>query len=701
MARRTRRFALGLVASCCCAAVGAPSARAQSAPEINRPVFVAAGTEILDRDRKPVRKTETEEVLVVREIADPLLWCESRVPALAGGFVPASATRPATRSDLTSFAREASTRTSTAATTPGADPQLAAAEALAARLLKEEEALAPALPPGCRPAPPLPPGAAGSRSPVIGYLKLPPGSKLTDAAIDLSGRLLLAGLASAWPAELGLPARSLSGTPRSPGPGAFSFLIRFAPDLSNASDLVLEPLMDYGHFTRIAVHPSGDLLLLCGNSRTLQPGETARLLGPQRGDSGGCVLRLDGGLVEREWFASLRTMPPNLNGFRCDGFGRLLLLHDFGARNSSPELRRLFVAGGGERPWRGWNEGSSRVVRLTPKEDFLRPWFGVWTHGDPNFPALASPIGKKGQPSRAGTPIVWGGSEGKGAGPNPIVGASYLAEGLLVTRENRPVLMGSIAFNMPQPDFDPFILALDPEGKPLWANVPIEGLLSEPDQKYQCAAIDPSNGDLVVSFWEHGENVHTLYRDPDGLIPTYNGSSGNMKATWIGRFDGTTGAFRSSTFLMAKKASTLASTRPAWNSLALKSLACDSKGLVHVAGASTRIPPTTADALIPGAPASGGGAYFATFTPDLRSLTYATHLTRSGGSAETVLCGAGDQVIILGTAPGRGDALPASPRPLPPYLSSQPASNADGLPFLAILMPPREPAPAQWKLETP
>lgn len=651
-------------------------------PEPNAPAEVVVAGEVRDEKGAPVRQTLENEIVMVVGIEGTMARVESAFESLENGYLPVANLRLATLQQLFAYRAQEDALRDESIRKKEESLREKRAE-LARQWLAAEKDLVGV--PATRRPDLIKPGMRG------GYLVVGPNTEVFDIGVEPQGTVLVLGKANtvANP-SFRTPPRNLDGSAwKERGAGYIQFLIRISSDFSDVSDFVVFSPDEIKEMRSLAVDASGSVYLGLANIIRYQPQGVQREWMPESLEIKRGVMKLDPALKRMEWAVDLPGLPEVIAGFSVDARGRVLLGMDHGRRYSTPLMLRLWANGGGERPWQADRlKGATRFLLSADDPFWKKGVFAVWLDRAMDYPKLATPIGPMGAPDNAGQPIKWK----DGNTTNPINGGHFWLNDVIPGPEGRIYLLGSIPFNMPMPDFEPFIICLDDRGEVEWVNIPITGLLSEPDQKYQAAAVDPSNGDLVVSFWEHGENVHTLIKDPGGFIPAYNGKSGNMKATWIGRFNGRTGQLRHSTYLMSKKIGTLKKARPEWNSMDVTALKVAPDGLVHVCGKGARVMPTTTDAIIRNA-AEGGSAYMAIFTADLSKLVYATHLTRKGGKPAHLEILADKTTLVVGTTAGESGLLPLSETPA--FLSAKPGQGDDGV-FFVALNPERVAKQADW-----
>lgn len=118
-----------------------------------------------------------------------------------------------------------------------------------------------------------------------------------------------------------------------------------------------------------------------------------------------------------------------------------------------------------------------------------------------------------------------------------------------------------------EPDFEPAVMAMDPDGALLWWSrlyhevTPAgDTVNSSPDQYIDALAIDysqpPSTGMLVVNARCHGNNVENLWEGntiaanpgASGFQNNFTGSSGNIHISWLGKLKLANGTLMHSTY---------------------------------------------------------------------------------------------------------------------------------------------------------
>jgi hypothetical protein len=387
----------------------------------------------------------------------------------------------------------------------------------------------------------------------------------------------------------------------------------------------------------------------------------------------------------------VRTIPilPKVKDFAVDAANRPVVLDAPKSRTGGAFLVRYFASGYHERLWPDAPDGSTRRLKI----DFSSPAladgpFAIWAKKAESLPDFPTPLGPWGGAPNAGQPIVWTNVK---SGQNPIRGANLTPGALALDREGNILVAGTIPFHMGHPDFDPFLLKFSPSGRLLWNNCFLNGLLSEPDQKVQALVIDPSNGDILVSYWQHGNNKQTLLVPENAWLSRFTGTNGNIKITWIGRVDAASGKLRASTYLYAQMPESKNPKWPDLNSVGLSALGVTSQSWVCAAGGTTICLPTTSNAIIPSVSEYGGHPFFCVIEPDLTAPRYSTYLSAGqGGISHMVLCG--DRVALLaGTHKTDGTPPPVTQAGHLAGLSATPPEGEPEATFLAIIPIPAEP----------
>ncbi len=109
------------------------------------------------------------------------------------------------------------------------------------------------------------------------------------------------------------------------------------------------------------------------------------------------------------------------------------------------------------------------------------------------------------------------------------------------------------------PDFEPAVIAMNPDGSLLWWNRLYEetDANSSPDQYVDAVAIDHARDRVVVLARAHGNNVVNLWRgdqiasrpDARGFQNQFTGTRGNIHISWLGAFALASGELDASTYV--------------------------------------------------------------------------------------------------------------------------------------------------------
>lgn len=146
----------------------------------------------------------------------------------------------------------------------------------------------------------------------------------------------------------------------------------------------------------------------------------------------------------------------------------------------------------------------------------------------------------------------------------PVWGASSL----VVDRRNGNVYLGmnfkSFAVDAQSPDFEPAVIAFDPNGSLRWWSrlyheITPQGdtVVSIPDQYVDALAIDYAHDKLVVAARAHGNNIENLWEgnsiaaDPSafGFQNQFTGTNGNIHESWLGKLRLVDGVLTNSTYV--------------------------------------------------------------------------------------------------------------------------------------------------------
>lgn len=634
--------------------------------------FVFA-TEILDTDGVAVRTSAEGEVVRIRKIETGTAEVSSGRPELAGGLVPLSVLRvsssEANEAWISQGAREAGLVDQHLVSLK-AEPSVrdeAALEAAEAKIhFVPTAASANAV------------KAVSIREPVIGWFAPGGGTELVCLLTAPDGGLILAG--SARPPFHMPGARAWSGelpTVDTPNTAAMPFIARFASDFKSL-DLVVFRHDELAGIKSLEVGVDGSIWAIAS-----RPGES--LAGPDAEKTSTALLRFSPDLRAVTRSMALVT---EVGALRFDPQGRPVCLTLPPKRSGDGLLTRYFSEGRFERMWPEAPDGPTRRLKL----DFSSPSlasgpFALWAGKEDVYPDFPTPIGDWGAGSNAGKPMVWTNVKD---GRNPIREADLKPEALAIDKMGNAVVAGTIPFLMPLPDFDPFLMSFSPEGKLRWTNCFLTGLLSEPDQKTQALAIDPSNGDILVCYWQHGNNRQTLLLDPSGWLNKFTGTNGNIKITWIGRVDAESGRLKNSTYIYSRMPSPKNRGWPDLNSVTANAMTVDTEGRVYVGGGTTIAFPTTSNAFLPYVSEYGGHPFFVVLKPDLSGPVYSTYLSPGQGDVDHLSILGNSAAVLAGSHQTEGVSLPVINTEGFPFLSNTPPAGQKQAVFLAVLPVPNE-----------
>jgi hypothetical protein len=653
---------------------------AQDAPQLRRGSYAAfvSATEILDAAGAVLRTSTEGEVVRIRKIEAEKAEVTSDRPELVGGLVPLSALAASTSEANTAWvstgAREAGLVDQQLAGLK-AEPPAKDEAALEAAEAKADSVVASPLAPAAKPV--------SFREPVIGWFVPGAAAELTGVARSLDGSTLLTGTAHppikmpgarAWSGEL--PAAEASDSP------ALPFVARIAPDLKSI-ELVVFRTDEIAGLKSLRASPDGSLWVVAS-----KVGES--LAGADGSKASSCLLRFSPDLRS---ITRCMALVADVREVCFDSCGRPVGLTGSQRRSGGGFLTRYFSEGRFERMWPQAPDGPSRHLKL----DFSSPTlaggpFALWAKKSEVYPDFPTPFGDWGAAPNAGQPVVWTNAKG---GSNPIRKADLKPEALTIDRDGNLLVSGTIPFEMPLPDFDPFLMSFSPEGKLRWTNCFLTGLLSEPDQKTQALAIDPTNGDILACYWQHGNNRQTFLLDPHGWLNKFTGTNSNIKITWIGRVDPTSGKLKNSTYIYSQMPNSKNPRWPDLNSVTAKAMGVDSGGRVYVCGGTTISFPTTSNAYLPSVSEFGGHPFFAVLKPDLSGPHYSTYLSPGQGDVDHLAILPGGAALLVGTHQAEGVALPVTNTGTVPFLSKIPPPGEKKGVFIAILPVPAE--DAAWK----
>lgn len=626
--------------------------------------------EILSANGDVLRKAAPGEVVRVRITRDGWAEIASSIPDLVGGKVKFSGLRPATPEENEAWIA-ANKSHAVAAAEEAAPIEFVAPPEMEAKLAAAEP---PFRPPTGRSALPK---DSGVREPVMGWFA--PGAetqihsmeRLADGSIVMSGSLK--------PPITFPGARGWAG----PVPGSieegesFAFLARIAPDLQSLPDLLVFAPGEVRSLKRIRPSARGGFWILAGGTG---PGFAGELAAKSRD----ALLRISADFTSVLDSIPLAAAPRD---FVLDGNDRPVLLLAAGGRKGGGGLFQTFAGSHFHKPWAEAPDGPAHRLVL----DFSSPAlangpFALWAKKSEITPDFPTPLGPWGSEPNAGQPIQW---TNVASGKNPIRGANLMPEALVLDREGNVIVAGTIPFHMGFPDFDPFLIKFSPQGKFLWNNCFLAGLLSEPDQKTQSMTVDPSNGDILISYWQHGNNSRTLLLAPDGWLRQFTGTNGNIKISWIGRVDAATGQLKNATLLHSRLPESRNPKWPDLNSVSLAKIAADDRGRVFATGGTTLNLPVTSNAFLPSVTEYGGHPFFAVIKPDLSGPVYCTYLSPAKGNVRHMVLAAENLAVLAGELETAEPTLTSTGIQNSAFLTGSPPEGKSAT-FLAIVPVPDE-----------
>jgi len=645
----------------------------------------AKKAEILSASDEVVRTAPEGEVVRVRIVRDGWAEIGSSIPDLPGGKTRIENLVPATEQENAAWvaaglARAEEERLASLPFSPdpppGKEPGFEEAEA---KIDAGEATLIQA-------PPRLPLSALALKEPVLGWFHPAKNVELTGSASGYDGTLLITGNlrppivfpgARAWSGELPKE-ESAEASP-------LAFIARLVPDPKAASELVVfrnEELIG-AKLPRFA--PDGSIWIAARSA-----GES--LVGKEGSKGQGLLLRFSPDLRN---ISRVLPLAINVQDFTLDNRGRPVCLAGVTRRHGGGFLTRYFSEAPYERMWPDAPDGASRRLKL----DFSSPAlaegpFAIWAKKSEIYPDFPTPLADWGAEPNAGQQIIW---TNVPSGQNPIRDADLKPEALATDLTGSILVSGTIPFYMGYPDFDPFLIRLSPTGKLLWTNCFLNGLLSEPDQKTLALTIDPSNGDILVSYWQHGNNRRTLLLDPNGWLTKFTGTKGNIKITWIGRVEAESGKLKHSTYIYSRVPNPPNPGWPDLNSATANDLQVDRNGRVYVAGATTINFPTTANAFMPFVVEFGAHPMLVVLRPDLSAPHYSTYLSAGKGDVKQVAITPSGAAFCIGKHETGGVALPVSKTETFPFLSATPPEGVENGLFLALIPIPEE--EATWSFD--
>lgn len=679
---RAKRFGLRFVPAPLCLVLlatlslsASPDPAPTAANPVRRGTWAAFVTEtpIISADGRTVRTAPAGEVVRVRILRGDSAEVGSAVPDLPGGRVPVASLRPADAAENDAWVAKGRGRIA---------EQTREAAALDPVPTADAEPALEAVEPPPAPFPPTPalPPAPEIREPVIGWFTPGRATDLHAMALGADGSLYLTGVLKSpvvSPAARGW----LGAVPEPPideEDTTFAFIARITPDLASLADMVVFLPDEAAAIRTLRSDPLGRGIWA---SVTKAGG---RLAGKDAHKAPRSLV-----LFSPDLRSAIRAVPvlSDVKDFAIDAAGRPIVLESPAGRKGGGFLARYFSSGLYERLWPDAPDGPVRRLKL----DFSSPAladgpFALWARKSETLPDFPTPLGPWGSAPNAGQPVSWTNVK---TGTNPIHGANLSPEALVLDRDGNLLVSGTIPFHMGFPDFDPFLLKFTPAGRLLWNNCFLNGLLSEPDQKTQALAIDPSNGDIVVSYWQHGNNRHTLLLAPDGWLTQFTGTSGNIKITWIGRVDPASGKLKNASYIYSRKPSPANPRWPDLNSVDTDSLAVNSLGWVFAAGAATLSLGTTHNAFLPALTDYGSHPFLCVLEPNLSAPRYSTYLSPGQGAVRHIALRSDRLAILAGSHSTQPPALPTSADR--PFLSATPPADSPEAPFIAIFPIPAEP----------
>ncbi|MCH8475336.1 MAG: hypothetical protein LAT55_08930 [Opitutales bacterium] len=487
-------------------------------------------------------------------------------------------------------------------------------------------------------------------------------------------------------------------------PVPMTFILRLNRDLQNGAELFLASPRQLGAITTMRVNQQGKVyLLVSGHDQDEIANAIVRTPDLRRaGNTNHDLLILSPDLKTLEGGGGIRQIRSHLAGFEIDDHGRPTFFADDDNRSPQnvPALTRLHSNARAEAPFAAQDNGYRIFFNLhnPPFTDYDNP-FSIWGTSRTTYPPTATPIAKFGSRHNAGQEIKWGGSEGQRATGNPYGLQNLMAENMIIDLQGNIILGGTVPHNMPMPGFDPFLASYSPDGELRWGNILLDGFLSEPDQKNQAIAIDPRNGDILVSFRQHGNNVHSMILHPDGFLNRYTGTEGDIMITWIGRIDADSGELRNSTYLYSRMPRNYDSGWPDLSNYFMYgngNLAVDNDGFVYVSGMSRNVSPTTRNGFIPHSRRDGFMPVLHVLTPDLSQLSYGTYLSETDGRTLHTIPFPDGTIFNYGTIGDSGPFHTAHTDRVD-YLTDQRPDKRGSAPFIVLLNPEKGGQRHQWR----
>lgn len=276
-------------------------------------------------------------------------------------------------------------------------------------------------------------------------------------------------------------------------------------------------------------------------------------------------------------------------------------------------------------------------------------------------------------------------------GYSPAATFTYGPSAICVDRRTNAMYIGFNAQSaLPggNPDFEPAVMAMSPDGDLLWWSrlyheVDPQGdtLLSTPDQYVDALAIDysqpPGAGLLTVAARAHGNNVENLWEGDQvaanpgaqGFQNRFTGSSGNIHLSWLGKLTLADGVLMHSTYVgeLAEGATGLGSPHSnplltgwpdpntGWPTLnttytGKNRLKVTADGSVLMLGVGRRTITTSNAHQQMVKPGNGGAScwneFVRVYTPDLGDLRYSSLVV---GQWDTLTQAGGDNVRLYGS----------------------------------------------------
>lgn len=660
------------------AVVFAPSLHSQTVWKRGQYAAFTGEADILSPTDAVIRKSQPGEVVRIRMLEADFAEVGSSLEEYPGGKVRLADLKPATAEENEAW--------KTAATQRKAQEIKEAAPLNSEPTPEEESALeaketsAPTSDKAARPTL----ASNGAEKPVWGWL--PGGVKILSLAQIDGGDIVLAG-ECAPPVPLPRVRGWQGAAPGTSADGApLPFLWLLSSNGREVKDCVVFAPEELGRIKLVREAPGGALWVLAERVG-------ASLGGKDAPKAAHCLLRMAPNLQSIERVIPLSV---EVGDFAVDAANRPATLRFPSGRSGGSYLARFFSEGYFERTFPAAPDGATRRLKL----DFSSPTladgpFAIWARKAETLPDTATPLGPWGSERNAGQPIEWTNVK---SGKNPIRGADLKPEALVIDREGNLYVSGTIPFHMGFPDFDPFLLKFSPEGKLLWTNIFLNGLLSEPDQKTQALDIDPTNGDVLVCYWQHGNNVKTLLLAPDGWLTKFTGTNGNIKIPWIGRVDAATGRLKNSTYIHSRMPNSPNKRWPDINSASVADMKVAGDGKVVVGGGTTISFPTTDNAFLPVVTEFGGHPMLAVLKPDLSAPHYSTYLSSGKGDVDHLALLGNGAVLCVGTHSLEGPPPPLTPAELPDYLSATAVGTGKENGFIAIIPIPT--GEAEWSFHT-